>query len=100
MRCYFMRGGHIFGVEELPNLSDSAAVEKAMALFRLRGDEAEWSCGTAAASSCAIRRTRLMGRGPLGSPPGVRLLRREGQGRSETAAARGGCLRYLDSEFA
>jgi hypothetical protein len=41
MRCYFMRGGHIFGVEELPNLSDSKAVEKAMALFKLRGDEVD-----------------------------------------------------------
>jgi len=38
MRCYLMRNGHIFAVEELTNLSD-AEVEQAMALYRTRGDQ-------------------------------------------------------------
>jgi hypothetical protein len=29
MRCFFMRSGHIAGVEELPGLSDEEAVAKA-----------------------------------------------------------------------
>ena len=33
MRCYFMRGGHIAAVEELPGLADEEAVAKAHALF-------------------------------------------------------------------
>jgi hypothetical protein len=36
MRCYFMRGSHIAGVEELPGLSDEEAVTKARALFEER----------------------------------------------------------------
>ena len=42
MRCYLMRGGHIFAVEELPaDLSDYEAIEKAMATFRQRGDQVD-----------------------------------------------------------
>jgi hypothetical protein len=33
MRCFFMRGGHIQAVEELPGLSDEEAVEKARQMF-------------------------------------------------------------------
>jgi hypothetical protein len=33
MRCYFMRAGHIEGVEELPGLSVDEATAKAHALF-------------------------------------------------------------------
>ena len=33
MRCYFMRGGRIEAVEELPGLSDEEAIVKARALF-------------------------------------------------------------------
>lgn len=36
MRCYFMRGGRIEAVEELPGLSDEAAIAKAHALFSER----------------------------------------------------------------
>ena len=36
MRCYFMRGGHIEAVEELPGLSDEQALAKAHALFSER----------------------------------------------------------------
>jgi hypothetical protein len=36
MRCYFMRGGHIASVEELPGLSDEEAMAKADALFSER----------------------------------------------------------------
>jgi hypothetical protein len=36
MRCYFMRGGRIEAVEELPGLSDEQAVAKAHALFAER----------------------------------------------------------------
>ena len=36
MRCYFMRGGHIEAVEELPGLSDEEAIAKAHALFSER----------------------------------------------------------------
>ena len=36
MRCYFMRDGHIEAVEELPGLSDEAAIAKAHALFSER----------------------------------------------------------------
>ena len=39
MRCYFMRNGHIFAVEELTKLSDAEAVEQAMALYKARGDQ-------------------------------------------------------------
>lgn len=41
MRCYFMRGGHIQSVEELPGLTDAEAVEKAHALFAERKREFE-----------------------------------------------------------
>jgi hypothetical protein len=33
MRCYFMRGGHIVDVQELPGLSNEEATAKAHALF-------------------------------------------------------------------
>jgi hypothetical protein len=36
MRCFFMRCGHIGGVEELPGLSDEEAVEKSRSLFEAR----------------------------------------------------------------
>jgi hypothetical protein len=36
MRCYFMRGGRIEAVEELPGLSDEQALAKADALFSER----------------------------------------------------------------
>jgi hypothetical protein len=36
MRCYFMRGGHIAGVEELPGLSDEEAVKESRVLFEAR----------------------------------------------------------------
>jgi hypothetical protein len=36
MRCYFMRDGHIAGVEELPDLSDEEAVVKGRQLFEAR----------------------------------------------------------------
>jgi hypothetical protein len=36
MRCYFMRGGHIEAVEELPGLADEEAIAKAHALFSER----------------------------------------------------------------
>ena len=36
MRCYFMRGGRIEAVEELPGLSDEQAIAKAHALFSER----------------------------------------------------------------
>ena len=36
MRCYFLRGGHIVAVEELPGFSDAEAVEKASWLFAAR----------------------------------------------------------------
>jgi hypothetical protein len=38
MRCYFMRGGHIEAVEELPGLADEEAIAKAHALFSERKD--------------------------------------------------------------
>jgi hypothetical protein len=38
VRCYFMKAGHIVGVEELPGLSDQEAVEKAHLLFAQRKD--------------------------------------------------------------
>jgi hypothetical protein len=36
MRCYFMRGGHIEAVEELPGMADEDAIAKAHALFSER----------------------------------------------------------------
>jgi hypothetical protein len=33
MRCYFMRGGHIVGVEAIPGLSDQEAIAKGHELF-------------------------------------------------------------------
>jgi hypothetical protein len=39
MRCFFMRSGHIGGVEELPGLSDEEAVEKSRSLFAERKDK-------------------------------------------------------------
>jgi hypothetical protein len=36
VRCYFMRGGHIAAVEELPGLSDEEAVQKGRELFEAR----------------------------------------------------------------
>jgi hypothetical protein len=36
MRCYFMRGGRIEAIEELPGLSDEQALAKAHALFSER----------------------------------------------------------------
>ena len=38
MRCYFMRGGHIAAVEELPGQADEDAIAKAHALFSERKD--------------------------------------------------------------
>jgi hypothetical protein len=39
MRCYFMRDGHIAGVEEMPSLTDEEAVQKARSLFAARKDK-------------------------------------------------------------
>jgi hypothetical protein len=36
MRCYFIRGGHIEGVEELPGFSYEEAAARAHALFSER----------------------------------------------------------------
>ena len=36
MRCYFLQGGHIQAVQELPGLTDDEAVEKARILFSER----------------------------------------------------------------
>jgi hypothetical protein len=36
MRCYFMRDGHIAGVEEMPGLSDEEAIEKGRQMFEAR----------------------------------------------------------------
>lgn len=36
VRCYFMRDGHIAGVEELPGLSDEEAIQKGRELFEAR----------------------------------------------------------------
>jgi hypothetical protein len=36
VRCYFMRNGHIAGVEELPGLPDEEAIEKGRELFEAR----------------------------------------------------------------
>jgi hypothetical protein len=36
MRCFFMRNGHIGGVEELPGLSDDEAIAKGRELFEHR----------------------------------------------------------------
>jgi hypothetical protein len=33
MRCYFLRGGHIVGVEELTDLSDKEAIAEAEVLY-------------------------------------------------------------------
>jgi hypothetical protein len=41
MRCYFMKRGHIVGVELLDGLSDEQAGEKARALFEARTDSVE-----------------------------------------------------------
>jgi hypothetical protein len=35
MRCFFLRNGHIAGVEMLPGLSDQDAIAKAQTLFFL-----------------------------------------------------------------
>jgi hypothetical protein len=42
MRCYFMRAGHIAGVEEMPGLSDEQAVEKARSLFLDQKDKLKY----------------------------------------------------------
>jgi hypothetical protein len=39
MRCYFMRAGHIAGVEEMPGLSDEEAVAKSREMFEARKPE-------------------------------------------------------------
>jgi hypothetical protein len=39
MRCYFMKGGHIAGFEELPGLSDRQAIDRAVDLFTARKRE-------------------------------------------------------------
>jgi hypothetical protein len=39
MRCYFMKGGHIAGFEELPGLSDRQAIDRAIDLFTARKRE-------------------------------------------------------------
>jgi hypothetical protein len=36
VQCFFMRAGHIAGVEELPGLSDEEAVAKSRDLFAAR----------------------------------------------------------------
>jgi hypothetical protein len=41
MRCYFMRAGHIVGVELLDGLSDAEACERAHVLFSERKDRVE-----------------------------------------------------------
>ena len=40
MRCYFLRNGHITGVEVVSGLSDSEAVEKFHALFESKKEAA------------------------------------------------------------
>ena len=39
VRCYFLRDGHIVGVELLTDASDEAAIEEAEALFADRKDK-------------------------------------------------------------
>ncbi|MGH6990676.1 MAG: hypothetical protein ACREE3_12330 [Stellaceae bacterium] len=39
MRCYFMRDGHIAGVELLSDVSDTAAIAEALVLFKERQDK-------------------------------------------------------------
>jgi len=42
MRCYFVKGGHVMAVEELPGLSEEEAVAQARDLFQARkGDRIE-----------------------------------------------------------
>jgi hypothetical protein len=36
MRCYFMRAGHIAGVEAIPGLPDDEAIRRARELFEER----------------------------------------------------------------
>jgi hypothetical protein len=36
MRCFFMRAGHIAGVEELPGRSDEEAIAESRVLFEVR----------------------------------------------------------------
>jgi hypothetical protein len=33
MRCFFMKGGHVVGVEMLPDLSDEEAIEQSHVLY-------------------------------------------------------------------
>ena len=37
MRCYFMRGSHIFGVHNLNATEDAGRIEEANVLFRAKG---------------------------------------------------------------
>jgi hypothetical protein len=41
MRCYFIKNGHIVGVEELPGLLDHEAVARAHVLFAERKTPAD-----------------------------------------------------------
>jgi hypothetical protein len=38
MRCYFMRAGHIAGVEAIPGLPDDETAERARELFEENGN--------------------------------------------------------------
>jgi hypothetical protein len=70
MRCYFMRGGHIVDVEELPGLSDEEATAKAHALFLERKPLFEgfelWE-----RTRFLIRFPRPGSDEPLGDDPGI-----------------------------
>lgn len=42
MRCFFLRRGHIAGVELLPGLGDAEAVEKCRQMYEAKKDEANY----------------------------------------------------------
>ena len=42
MPRYFMRSGHIEGVEELPELPDAEAIEKCRQMFEERGSSSQY----------------------------------------------------------
>ena len=41
MRCFFIKGGHVAGVEELPGLTAAQAIEMARKLYEARKEEFE-----------------------------------------------------------
>ncbi len=48
MRCFFIKGGHVAGVEELPDVTECVAIEMARLLFEEREAEFDgfevWDC--------------------------------------------------------